>query len=284
VSRINRGSVWIENLSISLLGGIQPDPMRRIAADLHDDGLLQRLFPIVMQPAGVGLDVPVPPVVAKFNMLVKRLHVTQPARSNIPSEVPLRFSDGAQAIRQDLAERHHKLATGWEAVNKKLAAHIGKYDGLFARLCVVFHCVEHVENLLPAEVSEDTARRAGEFLHRFLFKHAVAFYSDVLGMSDRHDAVLATAGYILSKGLQKVTIRDAQRGDAVMRALDAQDAEAVFGKLEAYGWLDPLPTFRRDSKQWSVRPEVHRMFERKAASEKQRRAEIRALIASSLSN
>jgi hypothetical protein len=284
INRINRGSVWIDNLSISLLGGIQPDPMRRIASELQDDGLLQRLFPIVMQPAGVGLDVPVPPVVADFRMLVRRLHAMKPPTAGkLHVETTLRFSEAAQAIRSDLAERHHRLATGWEAVNTKLAAHIGKYDGLFARLCVVFHAAEHADQLLPVEVSEDTARRASEFLHRFLFRHAVAFYSDVLGLSDRHDAVLATAGFILSKGLKEITARDVMRGDRIMRNLKPADVEAVLDTLDGYGWLEPQLSFRRDARRWAVRPEVHSMFERKAAAEKARRAEVRALIASTLS-
>ncbi|MDF2811121.1 MAG: hypothetical protein K0S56_2152 [Microvirga sp.] len=285
INRIDRGSVWIDNLSISLLGGIQPEPMRRIAADLQDDGLLQRLFPIVMQPAGVGLDVPVPPVVAQFGMLVKRLHAMKPPTTGrLPIETTLRFSQTAQTVRSEMAERHHSLATGWEAVNTKLAAHIGKYDGLFARLCIVFHCVEHADQLLPVEVSEDTARRASEFLHRFLFKHAVAFYSDVLGMTDRHDGVLATAGFILSKGLKEITARDVMRGDRVMRSLKPADAEAVLDTLDAYGWLEPQISLRRDARRWSVRSEVHAIFKRKAETEKARRADVRGLIASALSS
>jgi hypothetical protein len=45
VNRVGRGSSWIENLSVSLLGGIQPEPIRALANESHDDGLLQRLFP-----------------------------------------------------------------------------------------------------------------------------------------------------------------------------------------------------------------------------------------------
>src|SRR4029450_469197 len=40
VDRVGRGSFSISNLSVSLLGGIQPGPMRQIAADTVDDGLL----------------------------------------------------------------------------------------------------------------------------------------------------------------------------------------------------------------------------------------------------
>ena len=48
-----------------------------------------------------------------------------------------------QRLRQELERKHLDLMRV-EAVNRKLAAHIGKYDGLFARLCVVWHSVENV--------------------------------------------------------------------------------------------------------------------------------------------
>ena len=45
-----------------------------------------------------------------------------------------------------------------ERINKKLASHIGKYDGLFARLCVLWHCIDGGGQ----EIAEATARRVGE--------------------------------------------------------------------------------------------------------------------------
>src|SRR6516225_8704225 len=58
LNRIARGAAMIENLSVSLLGGIQPEPIRKIAGDTVDDGLLQRLIPIVLRRASAGQDVP----------------------------------------------------------------------------------------------------------------------------------------------------------------------------------------------------------------------------------
>jgi hypothetical protein len=49
LNRVARGVAMIENLSVSLLGGIQPEPIRAIAAETIDDGLLQRLIPIVLR-------------------------------------------------------------------------------------------------------------------------------------------------------------------------------------------------------------------------------------------
>jgi hypothetical protein len=58
VTRVARGSTFIENLSISILGGIQPEPIRKLVEDSMDDGLLQRLLPIVLRPAVEGRDEP----------------------------------------------------------------------------------------------------------------------------------------------------------------------------------------------------------------------------------
>ncbi|WP_331827708.1 DUF3987 domain-containing protein [Aurantimonas sp. C2-5-R2] len=281
VNRIGRGSVWIDNLSVCLLGGIQPDPIRRIAADMHDDGLLQRLFPIVMGESSVGKDEPTPPVVAEYSALVHRLHKLANPKTGLV-EVPLRFNDAAQAIRADLAERHHALVGAWEGVNKKLAAHIGKYDGLFARLCVVWHCCESTAPRPASIVTADTAGRVAAFLHGFLLPHAVAFYTNVIGMSDRHDALLATAGYILSHELDEITARDVRRGDRTMRALDTKQAETVLETLDAMGWLLPLFSIRRDSKNYQVHPSVHSVFRDRAAAENERRDAARELIASTL--
>jgi hypothetical protein len=51
VHRVNRGTIYIENLSACVLGGIQPDKIREVAADGSDDGLIQRFNPINLQPA-----------------------------------------------------------------------------------------------------------------------------------------------------------------------------------------------------------------------------------------
>ena len=56
VSRITRGNVHIPNLSVSILGGIQPEPIRKLADGGEDDGLLQRFIPIVLRPAVGGRD------------------------------------------------------------------------------------------------------------------------------------------------------------------------------------------------------------------------------------
>lgn len=280
VNRVGRGVVAIDNLSVSMLGGIQPEPIRRIAADAADDGLLQRLFPICLGSSSVGLDVPPAAAVGQYSGLVRRLNGLQRPVQGGLAETSLKFDSAAQDLRHELSERHHEMQASWEILNKKLAAHIGKYDGLFARLCVVFHCIESTSPRPAPVIPFDTARRVADFLHEFLFPHALAFYQNVLGLSDRHDAVLATAGWILTHRPEKITVRDVRRGDRTMRDLDDDQAAEVLRKLDAMSWLDPLPQVRKDSVSYAVVPAVYEEFELRAAKEKERRERVRELIAS----
>ena len=173
----------------------------------------------------------------------------------------LEFDDDAQAIRRRLEKKHLELM-GLEVINRKLAAHIRKYDSFFTRLCVVFHCIEHVSanepsqqarmfasehphkypqlKNLPCTITAATAERAARFLHEFLLRHAAAFYArKFLDLSDDHDRLAAVAGYILAHKLERVTNRDVARGDRAMRKLKKKDTEEVFQQLGALGWLFP---------------------------------------------
>jgi hypothetical protein len=273
VSRISRGSVFIENLSVSILGGIQPEPIRKLADESMDDGLLQRLLPVVLRGAVESRDDPLSDDVAEYSALINRLH-------SLESSATLRFDNGAQNLRQELERKHLELQS-CSAVNRKLAAHIGKYDGIFARLCVVWHCIENAGDALPPVIAEATARRAAGFLHSFLLPHALAFYAGILGLSNDHDRLASVAGYILAHQLDRITNRDVQRGDRTMRGLERREIEAIFDQLDALGWINrvaaPRPT---DPPHWTVNPAVHAKFAERGKGEKERRERDRVMIAS----
>jgi hypothetical protein len=275
VNRVGRGSVFIEHLSVSLLGGIQPEPIRQIADDSVDDGLLQRILPIILGPAVEGRDEEASPVLSEYASLIGRLH----RLSSVMCGGRLRFNDGAQAYRQELERKHLELCQSFETINRKLAAHIGKYIGMFARLCIIWHCVESQRGQLPALISEGTARRVVGFLHGFLLPHALAFYAGVLGLSNAHDRLTAVAGYILAHRLDRITNRDIQHGNRTMRGLDRREIESVFDQLEALGWIDRIPGPKPTAPPHCiVNPAVHVKFAARAAAEATRRARDRKMI------
>jgi hypothetical protein len=264
-----RGHAIIENLSISILGAIQPEPLRKIAADTVDDGLLQRLCTIIIRSGGLGKDAPTGKATDKYSATVHRLHETKPPFSD------LFFNEGARAIRSRLETQHLELM-GLQSVNKKLAAHIGKYNGLFARLNVLWHHLEEHEGF---SVDEQTANRVAKFLHQFLLPHAIAFYSGTLGLSDDHDRLAAVAGYILARKLEWITPRDVARGDRTMRGLKRHEVENIFHQLAALGWVELVPGRRRtDPPRWYVNEEVHKLFAERGAKEEERRSRERAMI------
>lgn len=284
-NRVGRGAGMVNNLSACVLGGIQPEPIRGIVADAHDDGLIQRLFPIILKPARLGSeDAPPTDAVRAYGEAVAaltRVEVMRPVGViDVGDRARLIFSDGAQRIRRELEEKHLALMAV-ECVSRKLAAHIGKYDGLFARLCVAFHAIENAPaGMIPTMITEDTARRVAEFLHRFFLRHALAFYNGVLSLSDDHDRLTAIAGYILAHKLEIVSVRDVARGDRTMRRLAKPEVIVVFEQLEALGWVSPQPMLARSNAPltWVVNPEVHRLFIKRATEEATRRAQVSDLI------
>jgi Protein of unknown function (DUF3987)/Bifunctional DNA primase/polymerase, N-terminal len=286
VNRIGRGAGLVENVSACVLGGIQPEPIRGVVAEGEDDGLIQRLFPIVLQPAGLGSEeAPPSDAVRAYNELVEaltRIKIDRPAGFiDVGHRPRLLFDPKAQVVRRKLEERHLALLA-LECINRKLAAHIGKYDGLFARLCVAFHAIENAHReVLPTVIDEDTARRVGVFLHRFFLPHALAFYGGVLNLSDDHDRLSALAGYILAHKLETVSVRDVARGDGTMRKLTRPDVVRLFEQLEALGWVAQQPTSPRVNAApvWIVNPEVHTLFAERGEQEARQRAEVARRIA-----
>ena len=73
VDRVNRGSYQIDNASICLVGGIQPERLREIANSFSDDGMLQRITPVFLSPSQVGCDEPIPDVAARYEQLINDL-------------------------------------------------------------------------------------------------------------------------------------------------------------------------------------------------------------------
>jgi uncharacterized protein DUF3987 len=282
VNRLSRPNAYIPNLSVSILGGIQPGKIRALDNASEDDGLIQRAIPVVMRPAVLGRDDVPSQAIDDYDRLIRQLRELRPSLLELltyPPDIILQFDDGALKIRENL-EREHLELSQCSSLNRKLAAHIAKYNGIFARLCVVWHCVEHAFDAeLPRVVTEDTAQRVANFLSGFLLPHAIAFYAGTLGLANDHDVMSDIAGYILARELKVITSRDVQQGTRAMRKLVRHETEGLFEQLEAFGWLTRTPGPRPGSlPRWTVNPVVHQRFAERAKAEKERRERERQII------
>jgi hypothetical protein len=283
VNRINRKSFLIDNLSISILGGIQPDALRNIMADSTDDGLIQRFLPVVLPSARVGVDEELPDVAREYDELVERLHNLSPPEGFLGPK-PLVFDAEAQAIRADLERKHHSMVVALERVSRKFAAHIGKFDGLFPRLCIIWHCIENINaRELPETVTGETAGRVARFLHEYILQQSKAFYHGVIGISEDQEAIEDVAGYILAHGVDVVTMRTFQRGSTRMRKATKQNIEPICQQLEALGWLESIDS-RGEKFTCKVNPRVHEIYAQKAEAERARRKETVEVIQKMVGN
>lgn len=279
VDRIMRGAVMIPNFSVCMIGGIQPDAIRQLAAKMTDDGLMQR-FMIIVGRNAVELDrIEDKAVSDAFGRLVDTLHRVMPA------DRPARLSDGAHAIREALMRYSGEMAD-YMALPGGLRSHLGKWPGLFARLLLTYHAIEcAAESVHPCDalVSEQTAARVDRLMRRFLLPHALAYYSDILGASSDLEHARWVAGYALSRNLTTVTNRELVRAYRHWRGLDDWRRQRVMSALQDAGWLEPLAEDqhnKRGASAWVINPRVHAEFAAKAAHEADRRAKLRDEIAS----
>jgi len=106
---------------------------------------------------------------------------------------------------------------------------------MFARLCLLFHCIEHPDGTAAPQIDSACARRVADFLSQFLGRHALAFYASIYGLSDDHNRLQAVAGYILAHKVERLTNRVIQRGDRTMRGLKRHEIEGICQQLDALG-------------------------------------------------
>ena len=277
VDRVMRGTVAIPNWSVSMIGGIQPDAIRRIAANMTDDGLMQR-FMIV-----IGSNVPEQDrpedaaAVQAFATLVDQLYAIQPGTD------PVRLEEGAHLVRERLCQWASDFAA-YPALPGGLKSHLGKWPGLFARLLLTFHAIECASRRVypsAVEVTEATARRVERLMTDFLLPHALAYYTDILGTATDLEHARWIAGHILSKRLDVVTTRDVMQAYKAWRGLNEWRRQSVMQMLEDYGWImsvDDARKSKRGSHTWAVNAAVHRIFAEKAAMEAESREKVRQTL------
>ena len=264
VSRVGRGSVFIENLSISLIGGIQPEPICKIVDDSVDDGLLQRLLPITLKPAVAG----------ETTGFADRVTLCQVYRqSDRRRRDAARFDEGAQRYRQEPEAKHLKLQS-LEIVKPEADCPHRQIRWHFCPAVVIWHCIEIAPafdsliyrtssvdlEICPMSSSARTLQVASEdFLASSCLTQSALRWR--AWPSNDHDSVSAVAGYSDPQAGTDHQLRS--RVGIKPRRLKPHSALSTFEQRKHWAGGSRAVVSEREADDWLVKPysppEVFRM-------------------------
>jgi hypothetical protein len=262
VDRISRGSVFISNLSVSLIGGIQPEKL----AELHgltSDGLLQRFLAVMMGPTKAPIDRTIN--TNAYDLLVRDLIEGPPLQLTLADDA----LEVMTAMRNELFELEQAvggLATGFQAF-------VGKLAGMAGTLALILHRISDSKKTV---VLRATAENVHHLVFKFLLRHALAFYrmSEGAGGGDR---LRKLASWLLTNGCERVVASDFTSNIYDCRGLTLPQLQERLSPLVAAGWLHPLertPACR----SWSVNPKVFAMFAERRQREDVRKEQVRECL------
>src|SRR5262245_41512213 len=165
LGRVSRGrdGLVVPNWSVRIVGGIQPGPMRRLAGQGTDDGLVQRFIPVLARPGGPGSDrEPTREALKAYPAAIARLVQMVP-------------DDGAPVVFRLAAAAHRERALvtetagnvkGLPDTSAAFKAHLSTWDGRFARLLITFHLMDIVApspGEFPIVSGGETAAKVAHF-------------------------------------------------------------------------------------------------------------------------
>lgn len=250
IDRIGRGTTHIPALCLSIIGGIQPDPLQEyFKGPLKDgsgnDGLLQR-FQLTVYP-----DIPKryehidrkPDKKAqdRVNFLFQQLKSISAGDFNIEpiegsSDVPVfRFTSEAQTFFNNWVTTLERRILAGDFKSPMMASHVAKYRSLFPSLALNFEIVEMLDQRsLVGTVSIESAILAERWC-KFLEAHANRIYSKIA------DAQIVSA-HELAQKIRTGKVKDGNTIRSIYRPhwtnLDEKEkVEAALSVLQEAGWI-----------------------------------------------
>jgi hypothetical protein len=244
-SRVSRVVAPVNNLSVSILGGIQMDRLRELGS-LTSDGLLQRFLPVLMSKPALDSNSFDHGAWAAWRDAVRGLL----AISRFSTELE---SDG-QRERQRIAEFIFNLGQV-ESEGAAWQGFVGKMPGVWGSLALIMHCVW--EGAVGTNLKAENARRASRLVEEFLLPHGLAFYREISGGSQADNRNIA--GFLAGFDGPIIKVRDFTRGPRCCRGVTPEEIVKKLQPFEAGGWLQPKQAGLWN-REWQIRPGLSDAF------------------------
>ncbi len=185
--KIGRGLTEAKNISLSLLGGIQPDKLKRYlyqAMKGNNDGLMQRLQVAVWpdepkdwENVNIYPDKDAKQRAYEIMEALADMDFTQyGAEQGEYDERPYyHFSEAGQAVFNEWLEDLQKVKIKQED-NPLMVEHFGKYRSLMPSLALIFHLIDMAGGKPAGAVSEQAAKLSVKWCE-YLESHARRIYT-----------------------------------------------------------------------------------------------------------
>jgi len=210
VERMGRESIWIDHLSVGVLGGIQPDKLKTLLIKTDDDGLLARFLPVWPNPAPIkqpdaGVDN------AFIDAALQRL-LTLGMVPNEAGDLRPWFIPFAPRARDALNEFRVDARRWEESEDGLLLSFIGKLPGLAVRLALILAYLDWAagERDEVDEIGTEYFCKAAHFIEAYALPMARRAYADG-SLPKETRAATKLAAIIIENRWERFTTSDVLR-------------------------------------------------------------------------
>ncbi|PPC90456.1 MAG: hypothetical protein CTY34_07690 [Methylobacter sp.] len=243
--KIGRGITDAKQICISLLGGIQPDKLKRYlyqAMQGNNDGLMQRLQLAVWpdEPEDWELVDDCPNKADKqraYGILqtLSEMDFTQygAMQGEYDDRPYFRFDGAGQAIFNQWLTELQTVKLKQEE-NPLMVEHLGKFRSLMPSLALIFHCIDIADGRVSGNVSVQAANLAVKWC-KYLESHARRIYA--MAQNLEHEAAVRLADKIKGKALPSPFTPKSVYDKGWHGLKDRREVEAACNILIDENWL-----------------------------------------------
>lgn len=294
IDRVSK-QIHVRRLAVNIAGGVQDDKLRDMFKGQPRDGFISRFLFATAEPRMGTDEAPNRQAYDDYTSIVRKLAELHAEpffpRFDPQTQQPIErewglvlFSEEAAEIREQLYRLRHDMQS-IPTLPQGLRDNLAKWDGMFARVCLVYHMVDCVaRGVRPDDerVSGETADMVRRFFIRFVLPEQMRVYSQVLEADDSMADPMWVAGHILAHGLSDISVNQVGRAYRKLRG-DKRAIRKTMETLELLGWVKPASKGKRapnpsDVSKWDVNPLVHSMFATRAEKEAAERRDTVAKI------
>lgn len=276
VDRVKRGSFFVPNWGVSVLGATTPAGLKRHSSSLPPDGLLQRFLPVfVRSMTAADPSVDALRLKATRDAFEARLREVFSVRSGT-----VRMTREAAAL---FAERRDQLRAEVEAaagLGDGFAAHLAKHAGLLGRVALALHAAQNGSATAEVLLADETMRSAIALL-RSLGRHALAMFDLLSTERSSTELARAVAQTILADKMAGLTRNDLLQGCRAFRRASEQERESALLLLVDAAWVTPAEggrAYAGRAARFVVADEVHARFGAEGDDLRRRRDAVRELF------